>query len=68
MKVALGSRLIQTLLTNFTKHNSQMQEEKIRGVTGENILIFKELLYQIFDLSENEKEAYFKRNNLFKEI
>lgn len=37
------------------------------GTPVENILIFKEQLYQIFDLSENEREAYFKRDNLFKE-
>lgn len=61
------------ILKNMDKWNSEDHQiiqdliQIYKGTIVEKVLIFKEQLYEIFDLSSTKEEAYVKRNELFQE-
>lgn len=62
-------RLLKNM-DKWTSKDHEIIEELIETYTGtviEKILIFKEQLYNIFDLSSTKEEAYAKRDALFQE-
>jgi transposase len=62
-------RLLKNM-DKWTPEDHQIIQDLIQVYTGtivEKILLFKEQLYQIFDLSSSKEEAYAKRDALFQE-
>lgn len=62
-------RLLKNM-DKWTKEDHQIIQgllQVYRGTIVEKVLIFKEQLYDIFDLSSTKEEAYVKRNALFQE-
>lgn len=62
-------RLLKNM-DKWTSKDHKIIEELIETYTGtviEKVLIFKEELYNIFELSSTKEEAYAKRNTLFQE-
>jgi len=62
-------RLLKNMDKWTTKDHQIIQDliQVYKGTMVEKVLLFKEQLYNIFDLSSTKEEAYTKRNALFQE-